>query len=276
MVELMLSRDERLRLKSESHHLEPVVLVGANGLTEAVMNEIDRALTAHELVKVRTPASEREEREQMFAHVAEHLGAARVQLIGRLMVLFRPSPEEPPHPRASRAASPASGRGDSKARSLPSPARREGRSKPRSLPSAARREGKGEARSLPFPARREGKSQARSLPSPARREGRSKPRSLPSAARREGKGEARSLRSAARREGKSKARSLYSAAGREGHSKARSLPSAARAAGAASAPSRTRSNRSSTLAGGARGAQPRPLVHNRMPFPAKGRKRGRR
>ena len=246
MVELMLSRDERLRLKSESHHLEPVVLVGANGLTEAVMNEIDRALTAHELVKVRTPASEREEREQMFAHVAEHLGAARVQLIGRLMVLFRPSPEEPPHPRASRAASPASGRGDSKARSLPSATRREG------------------------------KSQARSLPSPARREGRSKPRSLPSAARREGKGEARSLRSAARREGKSKARSLYSAAGREGHSKARSLPSAARAAGAASAPSRTRSNRSSTLAGGARGAQPRPLVHKRMPFPAKGRKRGRR
>ncbi|HEY4039764.1 MAG TPA: YhbY family RNA-binding protein [Burkholderiaceae bacterium] len=121
MAELMLSRDERLRLKSESHHREAVVLIGANGLTEAVMKEIDRALTAHELVKVRTPASAREEREQMFAHVADHLGAARVQLIGRLMVLFRPAPEdEHPHPRASRAASPASGRGNSKARSLPS------------------------------------------------------------------------------------------------------------------------------------------------------------
>ena len=121
----MLSRDERLRLKSESHHLEAVVLVGANGLTDAVLKEIDRALTAHELVKVRAPASAREEREQMFAHVADRMGAARVQLIGRLMVLFRPARDEDPHPRASRAASPAGGRGNSKARSLPSPARRE-------------------------------------------------------------------------------------------------------------------------------------------------------
>jgi RNA-binding protein len=148
MAELMLSRDERLRLKSESHHLEAVVLVGANGLSEAVMNEIDRALAAHELIKVRTPVSAREERERMFAHVANQLGAARVQLIGRLMVLFRPAPEEPsepsagrPHPRASRAASPASGRGDKKTHSMPSrkehssPASGRGDKKTRSMPS---------------------------------------------------------------------------------------------------------------------------------------------
>lgn len=126
----MLSRDERLRLKSESHHLEAVVLLGANGLTEAVIREIDRALNAHELVKVRAPVIQRQEREQMFAGIADRLGAARVQLIGRLMVLFRPAPKadpraKSPHPRASRAASPASGRGEGKARSLPSPARRQ-------------------------------------------------------------------------------------------------------------------------------------------------------
>ena len=99
---MILSRDERLRLKSESHHLDPVVLLGANGLTEAVLKEIDRALTAHQLVKVRTAPSERHEREQMFAEVAEQLGAARIQLIGRLMVLFRPAPEEPKARRAAR------------------------------------------------------------------------------------------------------------------------------------------------------------------------------
>jgi RNA-binding protein len=110
MAELVLSRDERLRLKSESHHLDPVVLLGASGLTEAVLKEIDRALTAHQLVKVRTPASERQERERMFAEIAERLSAARVQLIGRLMVLFRPLPDDP-HPHASRAPSAARGRG---------------------------------------------------------------------------------------------------------------------------------------------------------------------
>jgi RNA-binding protein len=95
MSELTLSRDERLRLKSESHHLQPVVLLGAQGLTEAVLKEIDRALTAHQLVKVRTPASDQQARERMFVEVAERLGAARIQLIGRLMVLFRPAPEAP-------------------------------------------------------------------------------------------------------------------------------------------------------------------------------------
>ncbi|HUD24442.1 MAG TPA: YhbY family RNA-binding protein [Burkholderiaceae bacterium] len=99
MAELTLSRDQRLRLKSDSHHLEPVVLLGANGLTEAVLHEIDRALSAHQLVKVRLPASPRPQREQLFAEAAAHLGAARIQLIGRLMVLFRPNPDEA-HPRA--------------------------------------------------------------------------------------------------------------------------------------------------------------------------------
>jgi putative YhbY family RNA-binding protein len=96
MAELTLSRDERLRLKSESHHLQPAVLLGGQGLTQAVLKEIDRALTAHQLVKVRTPASDRHDRERLFVEVAERLGAARIQLIGRLMVLFRPAPEATP------------------------------------------------------------------------------------------------------------------------------------------------------------------------------------
>ena len=105
MSELILSRDERLRLKSHSHHLEPVVLLGAQGLTEAVVKEIDRALNAHGLIKVRVPAPDRPQREQMFLQVAERLNAARVQLIGRLLVLFRPVPG-----KAAVSAKPARGR----------------------------------------------------------------------------------------------------------------------------------------------------------------------
>ena len=123
MSELNLSRDERLRMKSGSHHLEPVVLLGAHGLTEAVFKEIDRALTAHELVKVRMPALDRAQRELMFQQVAERLGAARIQLIGRLMVLFRPAPSDPrprarvpaPLPKAKRPAVPLAARSGARA-----------------------------------------------------------------------------------------------------------------------------------------------------------------
>lgn len=74
--------------------MDPVVLLGANGLTEAVMKEIDRALKAHELIKVRVPTDDREEREAIFAKIADELGCARVQMIGKILVLWRPADEE--------------------------------------------------------------------------------------------------------------------------------------------------------------------------------------
>jgi putative YhbY family RNA-binding protein len=95
MAELMLTPKERQALKGEAHALDPVVLLGAGGLTDAVMREIDRALAAHELVKVRVPRDDRSEREAMFEQVADTLSAARVQAIGKLLVFFRPRPEEP-------------------------------------------------------------------------------------------------------------------------------------------------------------------------------------
>lgn len=94
MPELMLDRDARLALKARAHALNPVVLLGAAGLTEAVLKEIDRALTAHELIKVRVPGDDRAEREAVFSRIAEALGAARVQMIGKLLVLYRPRPAE--------------------------------------------------------------------------------------------------------------------------------------------------------------------------------------
>lgn len=90
MKEIILARDTRLALRAQAHHLDPVVLLGANGLTEAVMKEIDRELKAHELIKVRVPT---DDREAVFAEVAETLGCARVQMIGKLLVLWRPADE---------------------------------------------------------------------------------------------------------------------------------------------------------------------------------------
>ncbi|MCE2969970.1 MAG: YhbY family RNA-binding protein [Burkholderiales bacterium] len=96
MPALPLARDERLRLKARAHHLQPVVLLGANGLTPAVLREIDRALTAHELIKVRVPGDDRAAREAIYAQVADDLSAACVAAIGKLAIFYRPRPEEEP------------------------------------------------------------------------------------------------------------------------------------------------------------------------------------
>jgi len=115
MSELTLTRDERLRLRARAHHLNPVVLLGAAGLTEAIFKETDRALAAHELIKVRIPGDDRDEREAVGVQLADRLGAARVQVIGKLLVLYRPRPEDEAEvkpavePRRPRAADHATG-----------------------------------------------------------------------------------------------------------------------------------------------------------------------
>ena len=76
MSQLVLDRNARLLLQAKAHHLDPVVLLGGNGLTEAVIKEVDRALTAHGLIKVKVPSDDREERTAIFEELADKLGAA--------------------------------------------------------------------------------------------------------------------------------------------------------------------------------------------------------
>jgi len=102
MPEIQLTPRERQALKARAHALKPVVLLGAAGLSAAALKEIDRALAAHELIKVRVPGDDRDEREALFAEVAEALSAARVQAIGKLLLFYRPAPDEDP-PTADRA-----------------------------------------------------------------------------------------------------------------------------------------------------------------------------
>ena len=85
---------ERKALKAKAHKLDPVVHVGAKGLTDEVIAEIDRALHAHELIKVRAASLDRDARAEAFGRIAEKTGAQAVQHIGKVFVLFRKKKDE--------------------------------------------------------------------------------------------------------------------------------------------------------------------------------------
>jgi RNA-binding protein len=92
-----LTPRERAHLKARAHALEPRVTVGQAGLTDAVVAEIDRALTAHELIKVKILA-DRGARQEMADAVSARTDAALVQSVGKVVVLWRPKPDEPVPP----------------------------------------------------------------------------------------------------------------------------------------------------------------------------------
>jgi putative YhbY family RNA-binding protein len=106
MPALTLTPAERKQHRSAAHHLDPVVTVGADGLTDAVLKEADAALAAHGLIKVRVFSDGREAREAVLATLADRLSAAPVQHIGKLLVLWRPPAPKPKAKRDDRAPAP--------------------------------------------------------------------------------------------------------------------------------------------------------------------------
>ncbi|MCG2584231.1 ribosome assembly RNA-binding protein YhbY [Massilia sp. TS11] len=90
---IKLTPAERSELRAQAHGLNPVVMVGESGLTPAVMKEIAASLDAHGLIKVRVFGDEREDRIAIYETICEELGAAPVQHIGKLLVLYRPKKE---------------------------------------------------------------------------------------------------------------------------------------------------------------------------------------
>ncbi|HEX6265864.1 MAG TPA: ribosome assembly RNA-binding protein YhbY [Burkholderiales bacterium] len=89
----MLTAAERKALKGKAHKLEPVVHIGAKGLTVEVVAEIERALSAHELIKVRAGSLERDGRAEALARICEKTGAETVQQVGKVLVLYRRKPD---------------------------------------------------------------------------------------------------------------------------------------------------------------------------------------
>ncbi|MSP95706.1 MAG: YhbY family RNA-binding protein [Betaproteobacteria bacterium] len=94
---------ERRALRARAHALEPVVLVGDKGLTGAVLTEIERALAVHELIKIRVQA-ERDQRRHFFAEICASTKASPVQHIGKVLLIYRKKPPEPPKPAVKTKA----------------------------------------------------------------------------------------------------------------------------------------------------------------------------
>lgn len=92
MSELTPAR--RRDLRAQAHHLNPVVTIAGNGLTPAVLAEVERSLQAHELIKVRVQGAEREQREALMTELCEAVEASPVQHIGNVLVVWRERREE--------------------------------------------------------------------------------------------------------------------------------------------------------------------------------------
>jgi RNA-binding protein len=94
MPAIELTPAQRKEHRAEAHHLDPVVMIGGDGLTPAVKKETDAALNAHGLIKIRVFGDDRNAREEIFQTLANELNAAPIQHIGKLLVLWRPTPKK--------------------------------------------------------------------------------------------------------------------------------------------------------------------------------------
>ena len=93
MPAIQLTPAQRKVHRADAHHLDPIVMIGGDGLTPAVTKEAEAALKAHGLIKVRVFGDDREARVEMYNTICTELDAAPIQQIGKLLVLYRPKVE---------------------------------------------------------------------------------------------------------------------------------------------------------------------------------------
>ncbi|MDH5552178.1 MAG: ribosome assembly RNA-binding protein YhbY [Nitrosomonas sp.] len=90
---LTLTSKHRRELKALAHNINPVVIIGKIGLSASIMNELERGLSSHELIKIKTQIDDRETRKELFEKICQQLNAAPVQQIGKILVIYRPNSE---------------------------------------------------------------------------------------------------------------------------------------------------------------------------------------
>src|SRR5690606_25843290 len=95
MPVLEITSQTRSALRAAAHPLKPVVMIGDKGLTDGVMQEIDRNLSAHGLIKVRVSGDDRAERDVLLNQICETLDCAPVHHLGKIFILFRPTESDP-------------------------------------------------------------------------------------------------------------------------------------------------------------------------------------
>lgn len=91
---MKLSTKQKQFLKGLAHSIKPVVQLGANGFTEGVLAEIDNALAHHELIKVKVPSDDREEKALIMDAIVRETQAHKLQVIGHVLILYRQSEEQ--------------------------------------------------------------------------------------------------------------------------------------------------------------------------------------
>ena len=89
-----LTKSQIKFLRARCHDLKPVVLMGQKGLTEALLKELDIALTHHELVKIKLSTEDRELRKQLITELCQRSGAEEVQAIGKTLSIYRVNPDK--------------------------------------------------------------------------------------------------------------------------------------------------------------------------------------
>jgi len=104
MTTQTLTPAQRQSLKGLAHSLDPVILIGDAGLTPAVLKESERAIAAHQLIKIRVSGDDRDARLAIYQTLCLELKAAPVQHIGKMLVLYRPAPESATPLQPVRAA----------------------------------------------------------------------------------------------------------------------------------------------------------------------------
>jgi putative YhbY family RNA-binding protein len=94
----VLTGRQRRELRARAHALKPVVRIAGSGISPSVLREIDRALLAHELIKIHAAIDDRNERSPLLQSICDDLDAQPVQVIGKMLVAFRPKPQTEPAP----------------------------------------------------------------------------------------------------------------------------------------------------------------------------------
>ena len=92
---MKLTNNQKKYLRSIAHDLKPVVMIGQHGLSEAVLAELRSTMAIHELLKIKVRAENRDEKQQIIDKIVEFSEAAIVQVIGGVLVIYKPFEEDP-------------------------------------------------------------------------------------------------------------------------------------------------------------------------------------
>ena len=94
-LKMKLTNNQKKYLRSLAHDLKPFVMIGQNGLSESVLAEIDSTMLKHELIKIKLKVDNRKEKQQIMEKIIEFSHAELVQVIGGVLVIYRPFEDNP-------------------------------------------------------------------------------------------------------------------------------------------------------------------------------------